>query len=207
MKREILCMPCANSLHGKLGSYAGEGHKFVSGKIHADLVGVVCDHCMTNLSPGTDCEALSIWSDRNPYFEWEQEYLTEEKMRDIAAKVIKIIKDSLFKDDEIKDGIPENAIIVEGVMNKFGFHKERLEAHRAEVIKILREMPETFQKDKGGGWSFLNLATDKNGKQWGEHSNVDELILLAIGLGLARFLLPRKDWSALPGMPYIVFDL
>lgn len=119
-------------------------------------------------------------------------------MEQIAEKVRSIVLDSLSEDGEI----------IEGVVRSFGFDLDRLEAHRETVKEILEEMPEAFHKETGGGWSFLQLCQDKHGYQWGEHENMEELVCVAIALGLAAFQLPRPVWSALPGgMPYIVFTV
>jgi hypothetical protein len=127
-----------------------------------------------------------------------------------ARKVREIVLDSLFKDEEApKDGsIPLNAIIVEGITVKIGFHKERLESHREEIRELLAELPENFMAEKGGGWSFLNACNDKDGHQWGEHRNMEELFMLGMGLGVVKYILPRKMWAFLPGaMPYVSVHL
>lgn len=110
----------------------------------------------------------------------------------------------LFNDDEPTD----NMIPVEGVMSRFGFHPERLEASREQVKAWLAQLPDSFHKSGGGGMSFLNACTTKDDEHWGEHTSVDRLFCLGMGLGLAKCLMPRKMWSILPGgMPYFVVDL
>ena len=130
-------------------------------------------------------------------------------MENIAAKVHDIIMDSLYKPEEVPDNVPpSDAVIAESIRGKMGFHPGRLESHRAEVVAILREMPENFHASGGGGYSFLALCEDKNGVQWGEHMNMDALCSLAFGLKLGEWCLPREVWSVLPGgMPYVVFDV
>lgn len=130
-------------------------------------------------------------------------------MKDIAEQVRNIVRDSLYRDDEISSGAtPSDAVIVDGVRGKFGFNPKRLESHRDDVIAILREMNPNFFKATGGGYTFLALCQDRNGNQWGEHQNCNDLVVLAIGLGLGEYCLPRETWSSLPGgMPYIVFDI
>ncbi len=127
----------------------------------------------------------------------------------IAEKTTSIIKDCLFKPEEIVDGKPpEKFVLVEAIMQKWSFHPERLECHRQEVIDLLKLMNPAFLKSGGGGWSFLNMCMDKDDRQWGEHRNMEELIVLAIGLKLGSFQFPRDMWDALPGgMPYVVFDI
>lgn len=128
-----------------------------------------------------------------------------------------IMLDVLYKDDEIPadlppDTAPEGAVVVEGIINTYAFHPQRLESHRDAVVAMLEELPEQFHahSDKhpngGGGWSFLNACNDRNDVQWTSfHRTMEELFCLGIGLGLAEWVLPRDLWPALPGrMPYVV---
>lgn len=130
-------------------------------------------------------------------------------------RVIEILRDCLYKDDEIGDDItsvedlPEGTVVVEGILNPFGFEPTRLESHRDEVTTMLQGLPTEFRTSAnggGGGWSFLNACDDRNGFQWtGLHRTMDALFVLGIGLGLAEWLMPRDMWDALPGgMPYVV---
>lgn len=127
-------------------------------------------------------------------------------MNNIAEKVMAILMDCLFERTEPADS---DVLVVDGIVRKFGLHPERLESHRQEVKDILREMPRQFFKvNGGGGWSFLNLCNDKNGNQWGEHLHMEALVVLAIGLKLGRYCLPRNMWNVFPGgMPYVEFDV
>lgn len=128
-----------------------------------------------------------------------------------AARVHAIMMDVLFKPDEIPadKSLPANAVVAEGIQVKFGFHKERLERHRAEMIEMLGDLPDEFHEGKGGGWSFLNACNTRDGEQWADlHKTVNELFCLAIALGLAKWLMPRELWGSLPGgMPYVVVTL
>ena len=130
-------------------------------------------------------------------------------MENIAKRVEMILLDSLFRNEEIPaDHMPpENAVLVEAIVQKFGFHRGRLESHREEVKAILGEMPEKFHISTGGGWTFLNLCVDKDGVQWGEHRDIEALVALAMGLGMASYPMARDLWSGLPGgVPYVVFN-
>ncbi len=41
------------------------------------------------------------------------------------------------------------------------------------------------------------------GAQWGEHTNMEDLFALGVGIGRVKLLLPRNMWRMLPGgMPY-----
>lgn len=116
-----------------------------------------------------------------------------------------IIKDCLFKDEEIVDGKPViEPVKVKGITANFGFHPERLKAHTNEIAAMLRLLPKQFRKGEGDGWSFLNACVDINGNQWtGMHRDMEELIVLGIAIGKAGFCMPREMWAIMPGgVPY-----
>jgi hypothetical protein len=117
-----------------------------------------------------------------------------------ADKVREIFLDCLFKDGEDT----EKHVQAEGVVYSVGFHPERLQQHRQEILTLLFELPDQFQYDKGGGWSFLNACDDRHGVQWtGEHQTMEQLVQLGVGIGAVKYLLPRDLWAALPGgVPY-----
>lgn len=73
-------------------------------------------------------------------------------------------RDSLFRREEVPtDGSPpKEAILVEGLTMRLGFHPGRLESHRAEVNEMLAELPDVFKE----GVSFLQLCADKDGNIW-----------------------------------------
>lgn len=114
-----------------------------------------------------------------------------------SAKVHELFVDCLFQEGEDHS----HHIPVEGLVQNFGLHPQRLESHREEVKQLLAELPEQFKE----GWSFLNACDDRHGHQWtGEHQIMQELFVMAIGLKLAQYCAPREMWAVLPGgMPYI----
>lgn len=126
-----------------------------------------------------------------------------------TEKIDAAMRDSLFRNEEVPDGKPPaDAVIVDGVRSKFGFHKARLESHREEVREALAQLSDQFHRGRGDGWSFLNACMDKDGNQWGEHRNVEQLVCLGIALGLVEYCLPKEMWSVLPGgMPYFAVNL
>lgn len=131
--------------------------------------------------------------------------LKDRKIMINANRVTEMVKNSLFNDDEIIDGIPTTEPIkVNGIMHNIGFHKERLESHRDEVKAMLAELPLVFQPGGGGGYSFLQMCMTKDDEQWTSlHRVMEELCVLAIGLKLGAFPMPRELWHVLPGgMPY-----
>lgn len=110
----------------------------------------------------------------------------------------------LFEDDEPKD----NFVTGLGILHNFGFHPQRLEECRYDVYDYLSQLPHTFRKDGGGGWSFLEACVTSDGVQWGEHANMEQLFALGCALKLAEPLLLRERWAMLPGsVPYFVLNL
>jgi len=120
----------------------------------------------------------------------------------LTVKNVNEVFDNCFT--SIKDS--NNIIIVNGIVNIFGFYKDKLELHKEDIESMLSELPEQFQEEKGGGWTFLNACDRKDGSQWtGEHRNMEMLFCMGIGLGIVNWLMPREMWSAFPGnMPYVV---
>jgi len=126
-------------------------------------------------------------------------------------EVEEAFRDCLFKQEELPaDGSPpEGTVIVEGIVNNFGFHPERLEQKCQQVVEWLKALPHQFRKKGGGGWSFLNACNQEDGVQWTDyHQSMEQLFALGMGLGLIECQLPRAMWSILPGgMPYYAIDV
>lgn len=101
-----------------------------------------------------------------------------------------------------------NGIRVDGIVNNYLLDREKLELHRENIADMVRQIPDDFQLDGGGGMTFLNLCMRNDGVQWtGFHWTQEKLYAMAAGLGMGKFLMPRNFWSAMPGnVPYIVFD-
>jgi hypothetical protein len=117
-----------------------------------------------------------------------------------AENVNRVFMDCLFGDNENHDG----AVLAEGVTMNVGFHPVRLKRHETEIHEMLKQLPDAFQKNGGGGMSFLEACYDKSGRHWAEHKTMQELFLLGIASGKAEYCLPRDLWKVLPGcMPYI----
>jgi hypothetical protein len=124
-----------------------------------------------------------------------------------AQNVNEVAKHCLFRDDEIGEGeaaIPSNAIIVDGIVGRYGFHPDRLSERKADIASMLDDLPDEFKEGHGGGMSFLNACMTKNGTHWGEHPTMGMLFALGIGVDLAAYTFPREMWNALPGgVPYV----
>ncbi|MCU0684509.1 MAG: hypothetical protein MUF34_20070 [Polyangiaceae bacterium] len=112
-----------------------------------------------------------------------------------------IFLDCLFKKEEIDaDGDPTaEAVYVPAITATFGLCKSRAVGHQAEIEALLAELTD----DLAEGCSFLVLALDKAGRQWGEHKNMQELVVLGCAVGALELCAPRALWAMLPGgMPY-----
>lgn len=119
-----------------------------------------------------------------------------------GKKVNELVVYCLVKDSDHIDceRLPdEDVVIVNGIVNTFVFHKKRLESIREEVVEMtnnLNYMNNTI--------SFLDMCADKNGEYWGQHSDCEALLCLAIGLTIYSYLLPQECWGILPGgVPYV----
>ena len=122
---------------------------------------------------------------------------------DLTSKNVNLVfMDCLFQDGEDTS----NPAIAEGITSKFGFHKGRLDLRKEDISAMLSMLPKEFQKNGGGGMSFLNACNNSNGKQWTDlHCVMDQLFSLGQACEKVKCLMPRDIWSALPGgMPYYV---
>lgn len=128
-----------------------------------------------------------------------------------SENVQKTLMDCFFTEEEIQtlgeEELKKKAIMVEGITNIFGLNPDRLEQAVPTILEYVKQLhPNFMEEGEGGGWSFLNLPFDKDGVQWGEHMNAEQLYVLANAAGLAKFCMPRDMWKIFPGeMPYIVF--
>ena len=130
-----------------------------------------------------------------------------------SEAITKIFLDCLFKDEEIErakknDGSFDCACRpVEMICGKtVVFNWPKLLEHKAELVDYFNEVDDVFKEQIGGGYSFLNLCVDKDGKLWGEQKTCDEFVTLGIGLGICDYLIDdRSLWCTFPGgVPYII---
>jgi hypothetical protein len=121
-----------------------------------------------------------------------------------SENVERIFFDCLFLDNEPHTEYVE----VEGITTNVGFNPKRLLENSNEIIEMLSELPDEFNINKGGGWSFLNACNTKDGIQWtGSHSTMEKLFQLGVGIGVVNCLMPREIWQLLPGgLPYYSFS-
>lgn len=99
---------------------------------------------------------------------------------------------------------------VHGIFHKQSFDTAAIEAKRANIVEQLKGLPESFYKEKGGGWSFLNGCLHIGGGQWADlHADVDALFCLGKAIGVVKYIPEeRRLWASFPGgMPYVIIDL
>ena len=117
-----------------------------------------------------------------------------------ATRLHEICLDSLFNEEELKEGVEYCPGY--GVLHNFGFKPEKIEEYAEEVKDILSNLEEGFFTPHGE--SFLKLPFDKMGQQWGEHANAEELVLIGSATGYVDFSIPRIIWNLMPGsVPFI----
>ena len=127
-------------------------------------------------------------------------------MKLTAENVNKVFFGCMYK-EEIKDvqDIPHGSIIVEGISMTGVFDPARVEANRADIKELLSDINEDFSSKEAGGTSFMALPFRKDGEQWGEQPNAQELMLVGVASGYMRYLVPPDGWKVLPGgMPYLI---
>lgn len=120
-----------------------------------------------------------------------------------ASNVNEVFMDCLFKS---KPEPGTKFIPARGIVTNVGFVPKKIDDYSLTIKMMLDELDDTFKEDKGGGWSFLQMAATKSGEQWADHRTMEQLMLLGIAAGWLKYLLPREMWSALSGgVPYVVF--
>lgn len=93
MKRDILCPECAKSERRQFPTdnpYPGEYVKFVVGLANGNFN---CDRCNAFMPANSACVAFSIYSDRIPYYAWEDDFITRTSDFDPAAAADKAAED------------------------------------------------------------------------------------------------------------------
>lgn len=120
--------------------------------------------------------------------------ITSTNMSEIVTKTF---EKCMFQEGEDTS----NHVPVQGIARIFGLHPKRLEEQRETVKMLIAELHENFKQ----GWSFLKICENKEGHQWTDlHSVCEELVVMAVALGLAEYSFPRQLWPVLPGgVPYI----
>lgn len=131
-----------------------------------------------------------------------------------TTRLNEIFENCLFKTDSVfeKDGeTTESQVFVKGVIQSFYFNPQILSGYKEELKQMIGLLNTNFLTTKeggGGGWSFLQIPFYKDGSQWGEHRNAEQLACLCIANKLAARLMPAEFDQMMPGgVPYFVFTL
>ena len=127
--------------------------------------------------------------------------LTAEVVHDLIMKC-------LHQDVKTVEDLPANTVIVPGLIRTFAFNTDAIEENRARIKELLGELNPNFRRQVGGGWSFIQMAVDKDDRQWGEQRTAEALLCLGIACSHAAYALPREGWPMMPGgVPYVMIDL
>lgn len=125
----------------------------------------------------------------------------KEPMRLTSENVEAVFKDCLAN---------AKTFVVKGVNMSAAFDEQKIEAHKEDIIAMLMQTPKVFHASGGGGWSFLNLCIDSNGKQWTDfHLILDQLVCLGLAIEAVEFTIKQRElWQCFPGsMPYLTIKI
>lgn len=110
-----------------------------------------------------------------------------------------VMRHCLYKEGEDASNGKE----IKGVINGYLLNPDRVKEKKPQIDAMLVQLPDEFMKSKGGGWSFLQACETRDGELWGQHVDIEALVVLGIAAGSVEYLAPREMWGSLPGgMPY-----
>ena len=125
-----------------------------------------------------------------------------------ADRVNATVRDVLFRPDELNSKgqpIVDSVVMVDGFLEPWGFHAERLEDNRNTIKKLLMEIPDEFFDVGGGGWSCKNLCKNNKGEDWTDSELIIEaLVYLGLATGYLEYCHPKSEWRKIAGSPYVV---
>jgi hypothetical protein len=125
--------------------------------------------------------------------------------RTLTAEAVNTIFTTCFVPKENAHNDSLSLIEGSGCGGTYSFIGDLLMNERETIKKMLLELPKPFMKSSHcQGWSFMEACVTREGIQWGEHINIEQLITMGNALKLVTFPFPEKMWHTLPGsMPYI----
>ncbi len=131
-------------------------------------------------------------------------------MTELTVKTVEsTLLDCLLREGEEQN----NSILVDGIVNSFKFHPQRLEQNKETIKQLLAQLPLMFRRiDHGGegGASFLDAWHKTTGRDypWGEHRDMERLFCLGMAVGeVVAVPFNRAHWPMMPGgFPYFVIN-
>ena len=120
-----------------------------------------------------------------------------------SENVAKLFSSCLFDDEYTGENQPSKEYWAEGggVVRQFVFDIRKIKNHKEDIKSLLDQLPNSF-KDNMIGDSFIMMPFTKNGYQWGEQRNAEQLMTLGVASGYLQ-VSPRKVWMCTHGVPYI----
>lgn len=126
-----------------------------------------------------------------------------------SERITEMFLNSLYSQEEVESlGItaekhPEDSRIIQGLTGSF-LVAPRIKEHRAELIEMLRELPDVFRQSVGGGRSFTSMCVDRNGELWtGMHRVMEQFVILSLANELISMTSPIMSRGLPGGVPII----
>lgn len=96
-------------------------------------------------------------------------------------------------------------IKVDGVVATYLLKEDVLSKYKNDIIDMLHQLPDKFTEEHQG-YSFLEACMTKSEEHWGEHRDIEALMVLGIGIKRVVVPLPKEVWFILPGgVPYFYY--
>ena len=92
---------------------------------------------------------------------------------------------------------PGETVKVKGIINWATFMKDRLEANREKITKMIQDLHPMFKREEGSSFRFA--TQDFRGDEWTEfHAVAEMLALMGVALGIVEFSGGEPDWQKIP---------
>jgi hypothetical protein len=107
------------------------------------------------------------------------------------SKVNTIYEACRFQNDETIN--EADVATADGIRGPMAFSRARLEERVGDIVAMLRELPESFQRPIGD--SFVNAYIDRGQSTWATCAEqVNQLIQLGAAVGKILYLTPARTW-------------
>lgn len=119
-----------------------------------------------------------------------------------AININQIFEDCMFETTP-KPGT--KYIHSQGFAANVGLDPAKINKYSTTIKELLDKLDVRFNESSGGGQSLMDAGYDKNGKRWGGLDSAEQLMILGIASGWAKYLYPRNMWYSLSnGLPWFV---